>query len=121
MKKITEGLRAIWISDKLTIFVMAISVLIGGLLLVSALTSLSPGGIEANVGYGDIGGYRRGSWYYFIGFAILGLVIGLAHNVIAIWIHGEKGRGATIVFLTSGILVGIFAFATLVGLVGGGL
>ena len=121
MKKITDGLKAIWKSDKLLIVVMLLSALLGGVIIVSALMSLAPSGMGTNVGYGDVGGYREGNWYYYVGFAMLGLIVGLGHNIIAIWLYGDKGRGAAMVFLLAGILVGVLAFATLIGLVGGGL
>lgn len=119
MKKITEGLRAIWGKDKLMIAVMILNLLLGLTLFVTGLLSLSPGNLMTNVGYADMGGYREGSWYYFVGFMALGLIVAVAHNVIAIWLYEEKGRGTASTFLVAGMLVGAFALSTLIGLAGG--
>jgi hypothetical protein len=119
MKQITEGLRAIWGQNKLVVGMMVLELLVGLTLAISALLSLAPAGLVANIGYGDIGGYREGGWYYYVAFAIVGLVIGVGHNLIAVRMFEEKDGGTVVAFLMAGLVAGVMGTLALAGLAGG--
>jgi hypothetical protein len=51
----------------------------------------------------------------------VGLIVGVAHNLIAVWLYEEKGRGATILFLVASILVGLLGVFAWAGRGGGGI
>ena len=50
-------------------------------------------------------GYNNGSWENFLVFPILGLVLGIFHNVIALRLYRKRGSGMTKFFLVATTLV----------------
>lgn len=79
-------------------------------LLIFSLVTLNPSTSVVKIGYGDIGGYRNGSWADMFAFPILALIFGILHNFIAVRVFAKRGAGMTKFFLitTSALIVGAF-------------
>lgn len=69
-----------------------------GLLIFSCL-SLNPAASVVKVGYGDIGGYRDGTWVSLIAFPLLALNFGIFHSLLATRIFHKRGSGMAKFFL----------------------
>lgn len=80
-------------------------------LFVLSLFQLSPSEVTATVGYGDIGGYRNGSWLELLAFPLLALIFGVFHNVIAVRLYAKRGADQTKAFL--GVSLALVALAGL--------
>ena len=89
-------------------------------LLIFALLQLAPGDITTTVGYGDIGGYRAGSWVETFSFVGLALIWGVLHNLIAVRLYGERGVTSAKQFVRFSLVLVLAAFVVLLRLVGRG-
>lgn len=89
-------------------------------LLVVSLLNLNPSGALVSTGYGDIGGYRNGSWSELIVFPILAVVLGILHNIIAVQIFKKRGVGLASIVVAASILLVIGAFVIFFRLLGEG-
>lgn len=89
-------------------------------LLVVALFNLSPGSITVTVGYGDISGYRPGSWMEMLSFVALALIWGVLHNLIAVRLFSQRGATQAKLFVWISIVLVLAAFVVLLRLVGRG-
>ena len=68
------------------------------------------------IGYGDIGGYRDGSWTDLIAFPILAIVFGVLHSLIAVKIYHRRGAGMTKFFLITSSMLILGSFIVLIRL-----
>lgn len=89
-------------------------------LLIFALLQIAPAEITTSIGYGDIGGYRTGSWVEILGFAVLALIFGVLHNLIAVRLYSERGATQAKVFVWVSIVLVLATFVVLLRLVGRG-
>jgi len=88
-------------------------------LLVFSLIHLNPDSAVVKIGYGDIGGYRNGSWADMLAFPLLAIVFGVFHSIIALRIYRKRGAGMTKFFLINTTILIIGAFIVLFRLTGG--
>ena len=84
------------------------------------------------IGYSDIGeftggdylslwnsgGYRTGGWAEMAVFPILGLVLGVFHNLFAIQTFKRRGKGYAITVILVSMMVAVGAFVLLLRLLG---
>lgn len=79
-------------------------------LLIFGVVNLNPNVAVVKIGYGDIGGYRDGSWIDMLAFPLLALTFGIFHNLIALKIYHKRGAGMTKFFIlaTSALIAGAF-------------
>lgn len=114
MKRIKEALKRMYFEDRgVIMFMIAVFVCSAGLLIFS-LTKLNTPNPVVKIGYGDIGGYRDGTWGGLLTFPILALVYGILHNLLAVRIYDKRGAGmANFFLLTTMVLV----FGTLLVLI----
>ena len=110
MKPITEDIKQIYRSERVMLIVMILNFLGAAALFVLSIMSLNPDSAVVKIGYGDIGGYRNGSWNDMLTFPILAIILGVLHNFIALRIFRKRGAGMTkfFVFVTSAIIAGSF-------------
>ena len=75
---------------------------------VFSIVKLNPNSPVVKIGYGDIGGYRSGSWADMLAFPILAVIFNIFHNLIAMRIFKKRGAGMTKFFLitTSALILG---------------
>ena len=85
---------------------MLLNLIASTVLLIFSIVNLNPSIAVVKIGYGDIGGYRSGSWVDMIAFPILAIILGVFHNLIAIRIFKKRGAGmAKFFLLTTTILI----------------
>ena len=110
MKNLGTDFKTIYQHERFMLILMILNFLISTALLVIGVLNLNPSSAVVRTGYGDIGGYRSGSWTDMIAFPILASVFGVLHNFIAIKIYHRRGAGMTKFFLitTTILIVGTF-------------
>ena len=106
--------------DRISIILMVFNLLLSIGLLVFSLIHLNPNTAVVKVGYGDIGGYRDGSWFDLLAFPLLALNFGILHNFLALRIFHKRGNVMAKFFLlvTTALILG--TFLVLVRLLGEG-
>ena len=132
MKDIGAGFRKIFQKDKGVLLMMIVLFGLGLLLILHTLIHFKTGGTTMYIGYSDIGeftsgeflslwssgGYRTGGWAEMAVFPILGLTLGVLHNLFAIQAYNRRGRGFAIIVILLSILVAVGAFVLLMRLLG---
>lgn len=119
MKNFVTDLKEIYIHERFTLILMILNFLGSVALFVLGIIKLSPESAIVKIGYGDIGGYRNGSWADMLVFPLFAIILGIFHNLIALRIYEKRGVGMTKFFLvtTTGLILG--AFIVLFRLTGG--
>ena len=92
------------------LIMMILNVLATMVLAIMGLINLNPGSSMIKVGYGDIGGYRDGSWSFMLAFPLFAVIFGVLHSLIAVRIFRKRGAGMAkfFVLVTSVLIVGVF-------------
>lgn len=110
MKDFKADIKKIYQNERIMLMMMILNLLASIALLVFSLIKINPASSVIKVGYGDIGGYRDGSWTDLIAFPLLAILFGILHNFIAVRIFHKRGAGMTKFFLitTSVLIVGSF-------------
>ncbi len=110
MKNFATSLQQIYKHERLTLILMLINVLASIILLIISIVRLSPESAVVKIGYGDIGGYRNGSWADMLTFPLLAIIFGAFHTLIALRIFEKRGAGMTKFFLltTAALITGTF-------------
>lgn len=116
MKDIKEDIKKIYTSERLMLIMMILNFLASLALTIFSLIKINPASSVVKVGYGDIGGYRDGSWTDLIAFLLLAVLFGVLHNFIAVRIFHKRGAGMTKFFLVTTTLLIIGSFVVLVRL-----
>ncbi|MBQ8984989.1 hypothetical protein IJ076_00295 [Candidatus Saccharibacteria bacterium] len=117
MKDFKADFKRIYQTERLMLVWMILILIAAIVLAVFSMIKLNPASSVVKVGYGDIGGYRDGSWTEFIAFPLVAILLGVLHNFIAVRIFHKRGAGMAKFFLitTSVLIAG--AFIVLVRLV----
>ncbi|MBR5388964.1 hypothetical protein IK146_00075 [Candidatus Saccharibacteria bacterium] len=132
MKDIGAGLKKIFQKDKGVFLMMLLLFGMGLLLVLHTLFHFKAGGTTMYIGYSDIGGftggdflslwssggYRTGGWSEMAIFPILGVVLGILHNLFAVQAYNRRGKGFAIIVILLSILVAAGAFILLMRLLG---
>ena len=110
MKYLSEDLKKIYSEDRAILVMMAVNLVASIVLVIFGITKLSPATPLVKIGYGDIGGYRDGSWTDLLAFPMLGITFGVLHALIATMIYHKRGSGMAKFFLltTSVLIAGAF-------------
>lgn len=117
MQYFKEDIKKIYRNERLMLVMMIFNLLISILLTIFSFIKLNPSSSVIKVGYGDIGGYRDGSWTDLIAFPLLVLLFGILHNFIAIRIFHKRGAGMTKFFIATTTVLIVGAFVVLMRLV----
>lgn len=114
MKTYAEDIKKIYFDERWMLVLMILNLVLSIAVFIYGVVNLNPNSAVVKVGYGDIGGYRDGSWADMIVFPIMALVLGVLHSLIAVKIYHRRGAGMTKFFLitTTALLVGTFAVLT---------
>ncbi len=99
---------------------MALNLLMASILLVFAMVHLNPNAAVIKIGYGDLGGYRDGTWENLLAFPLLAVIFGVLHNLLALRIFRKRGSGMTKLFLVTTSMLIIGTFIVLTRLIGEG-
>ena len=110
MKTFKEDLIKIYHSEHGILLIMILNLLFSIGLLVFSLVSLNPNSAVVKIGYGDIGGYRDGTWQNMLAFPLLAIIFGVLHNFLALRIFRKRGGGMAKFFLitTTALIAGTF-------------
>lgn len=116
MKSMKEAFRRMYFEDRgVIMFMIAVFVCSAGLFVFS-LTKLNTPNPVVKIGYGDIGGYRDGTWSSLLVFPILACVYGFLHNLLAARIYEKRGAGMTNFFLITTMILIFGTFLVLIRL-----
>ena len=120
MKTFKEDLIKIYQTERGVIVLMVLNFLLATGLFIFSVININPDLSVVRVGYGDIDGYRDGSWMDIIAFPTLAVIFGILHNLLAIKIFHKRGGGMVKFFLilTAALIIG--AILVLVRILGEG-
>lgn len=110
MKHLKKDFINIYHSEHGILINMLANLLLSIGLLVFSIVSIDPNSSVVKIGYGDIGGYRDGTWGDMVAFPLLALIFGILHNLLALRIFHKRGSGMTKFFLivTTTLIAGTF-------------
>ncbi len=108
MKSFKEDIVKIYQTERGMMVLMIINLLLTIALFVFAIIKLNPDLSVIRVGYGDMDGYREGSWIDMLAYPILAIVFGILHNLLAVKIFHKRGGGMAKFFLliTTALILG---------------
>ncbi len=108
MKSFKEDIVKIYQTERGMMVLMIINLLLTIALFVFAIIKLKPDLSVIRVGYGDMDGYREGSWIDMLAYPILAIVFGILHNLLAVKIFHKRGGGMAKFFLliTTALILG---------------
>lgn len=114
MKTIKADLIQIYQTERGALLLMGLNFISSLILLIFSVLNLNPNVPVVKIGYGDIGGYRDGSWMDLLAFPILAIIFGILHNLLATRIFHKRGGGMTKFFLliTTTLILGSFLVLT---------
>ena len=101
MKALKEDFINIYKTSRGTLILMVLNLILSIGLLIFSVIKLNPNASVIKIGYGDIGGYRDGTWLDMLAFPALALIFGILHNFIALRIYHKRGDGMTKFFLAA--------------------
>ena len=92
------------------LILMIFNLLLAIFLTVFSIINLNPDIPVVKVSYGDIGGYRDGTWIDMLSYPLLAVIFGIVHNFLALRIFHKRGSGMAKFFLltTTMLIVGTF-------------
>ena len=94
-----EIIKRIYKEERFMFALMIFNVISSIALFITGVINLNPSAAVVKIGYGDIGGYRSGSWADMLAFPVLAIIFGIFHNFIAIRIFKKRGAGMAKFFL----------------------
>ena len=108
MKNIKTDFIKIYQTERGILLLMIFNAFASLALLNFSIITLNPEAPVVRVGYGDIGGYRDGTWIGLLTFPILALIFGIFHNILTLRIFHKRGAGMAKFFLitTSCLILG---------------
>lgn len=132
MKDIGAGFKKIFREEKGLLVMMLVLFVMGVVLILHTLFHFKAGGTTMYIGYSDIGeftggdplslwssgGYRTGGWAEMAVFPILGLILGVLHNLLAVQIFKRRGKGFAMAVVIISMMIAAGAFVLLLRLLG---
>ena len=110
----------IYQTERGILVLMAINLLLSVALIIFAVINLNPNASVVKIGYGDIGGYRDGSWIDMLAYPLLALIFGVFHSLLAVRIFHKRGSGMTKFFLLTTTMLVLGTLLVLVRALGEG-
>ena len=118
MKSLKSDFQKIYQNERGILIVMILNFILSIVLMIFSIISLNPESAVVKVGYGDIGGYRDGSWIDILAFPLLAIIFGILHSLLAVRIFHKRGSGmAKFFFIITSILI-LGTFLVLIRLLG---
>ena len=106
MQTFKEDFIKIYQTERGVLILMIFNLLLSVALIVFAIIALNPNAAVVKTGYGDIGGYRDGTWVDMLAYPLLALIFGVFHNLLAVRIFHKRGSGmAKFFLLTTTVLI----------------
>lgn len=120
MKYFKEDIVKIYQTERGVLLLMLLNLILSVALLIFSIIRLNPSASVVKIGYGDIGGYRDGSWADMLAFPILAILFGVLHNLLAVKIFHKRGSGMAKFFLITTTALILGTFLVLIRLLGEG-
>ena len=120
MKKFKQSFIKIYHDERGIMLIMILNIVLSIALLIFSLVRLNPNASVVKIGYGDIGGYRDGTWLDMLAFPLLAILFGLVHTFLALRIFQKRGGGMTKFFLIITTILILGSFLVLARLLGEG-
>ena len=120
MKYLKEDFLKIYQTERGVLMLIIINFLLSIILLVFSLINLNPNSAVVKIGYGDIGGYRDGTWLDMLAYPLLAVIFGVFHNLLALRIFRKRGSGMTKFFLIITTMLILGSFIALIRTLGEG-
>lgn len=120
MSNFKEDFLKIYQTERGIIFLMMFNLLIAIGLIIFSIINLNPNASVVKIGYGDIGGYRDGTWADLVAFPIFALIFGILHSLLSVRIFHKRGGGMTKFFLITTTFLLLGATLVLIRLLGEG-
>lgn len=120
MKDFKEDFINIYHNERGLLIIMVLNLLFSIALLIFSLVTLNPNSATTKIGYGDIGGYRDGTWASMLAFPILAVIFGFLHSLLALRIFRKRGSGMAKFFLITTTVLIAGTILTLIRLRGEG-
>lgn len=118
MKKFKEDFLEIYQNERWLLLLMLINLLISIVFFIFTIVRINPNSAVIKVGYGDIGGYRDGTWGDMLAFSILAIVFGVIHAFLVMRIYRKRGSGMAKFLLITTMLLIFGAILTHIRLIG---
>ena len=118
MKEFKKTLTKIYQEERGIVVVMIFNIVLSIVLLIFSLIKLNPNTAVVKIGYGDIGGYRDGTWLDMLAFPLLAILFGFLHNLLALKIFKKRGAGMAKFFLIITTILIMGSFLVLLRLLG---
>ena len=120
MKTLKEDIIKIYHSERGILAIMILNLLLSIGLFIFSLINLNPSSTVVKIGYGDIGGYRDGTWTNMLAFPILATIFGVLHNFLTLRVFHKRGSGMAKFFLIITTILIAGTFLVLIRLLGEG-
>lgn len=114
MGSFKEDFIKIYQNERGVLILMIFNLLLSIALIVFSIINLNPNASVVKIGYGDIGGYRDGSWVDMLAYPLLALVFGVLHGLLTVRIFHKRGSGMAKFFL---IITTVLIFGTFLVLI----
>ena len=115
-----EDFTKIYQTERGVLVLMIFNLLLSIALVIFAVVNLNPNASVVKVGYGDIGGYRDGTWIDMLAYPLLAIIFGVFHNLLAIRIFHKRGSGMAKFFLLTTTMLILGTFLVLIRTLGEG-
>ena len=131
MREIGRGIKRIAKEERGLLAQLIVLFLMGGELILHTLLHFKSG-TSIYIGYSDIGkfsggelsslwnsgGYRTGGWLDMAVFLVMGVVLGVMHNLMAIRIMNRREKGYAQTFIVMSMIIWAISFLVLMRLLG---
>ena len=114
MGSFKEDFIKIYQNERGVLILMIFNLLLSIALIVFSIINLNPNASVVKIGYGDIGGYRDGSWVDMLAYPLLALIFGVLHGLLTVRIFHKRGSGMAKFFL---IITTVLIFGTFLVLI----
>ena len=110
MKNLKTDIVKIYQNERGLLILMIINFILATVLFIFSIINLNPNASVVKTGYGDIGGYRDGTWLDMLAFPVLAIVFGILHSILATRVFHKRGSGMANFFLitTTVLILGTF-------------
>ena len=120
MNSFKEDFIKVYQTERGIMFLMILNFILAIGLLIFSIITLNPNAPVVKTGYGDIGGYRDGSWISLLAFPLLALTFGILHSILSLRIFRKRGGGMAKFFLITSTFLLLGTLLVLIRLLGEG-
>jgi hypothetical protein len=106
MKRFKEDFIEIYQKERGLLLLILLNLIISIVLFIFTIIKINPNSAVVKIGYGDIGGYRDGTWGDMLAFPILAVLFGIVHIFLTLRLYRKRGSGmAKFLLITTTVLI----------------